>query len=583
MSPTIVLFFICVFRSFDPADQAIMDRVAVDIIQLIHFNSQKNALIVSEESFLKDELLMDTLTRISFPFTLYDSRALLSLTLHHQNAVIFVNSTSPVTKLYHHVRRNTSIKNVLIILIDEADESQILNGIHNERVTLAINRGHYLDIFFKNIDNGIQRFSSVKEMAKNLNKYPKTIGRHLTVATLNYPPFIIVETAINESSKPKIRGIEPALLQLLSETLQFTYSYIFTSPTEMWGDVIINGTSSTCTGLLGFIQRNEVEIASGDLYVDYVRLPCSEFSIPFKMSYECFLVPASMPYPKWTALYHPLALLVWTATLLSFVLSVSTLRFVAKFSTLDTFFKDTGHCFLFTLGNFLGVQQPQEIRATANRLFLISWLIAATIIPTGYRSGLISYMTFPFTPAPINTIEQLAGSSINKIIYGELVLEKLKISPSALYQKLATQIVVNNDLDYMYSLMGTGKWAIDSSQDNLRYVAATRFPPTRDGPKVHLMQECLLPLWTAFGLGKNSQIKELIDEKLMLFVEFGFVDYHRSQYAKKLKEWNPKSNRNLFAFNLNSLQGAFYIYALGITAALSCFCIEQIYRTCHFK
>ena len=318
------------------------------------------------------------------------------------------------------------------------------------------------------------------------------------------------------------------------------------------------------------------------MYIDYSRLRYISFSKPYKVGYECFIVPASHPYPKWTALYHPFTADVWPYIAVSFCFAAFILYLVTKkcfpSPMKDRCFENPQYCALYVLANFLAVRQPREIRSTANRIFLICWFIAATIIPTGYRSGLISYMTFPFTPPPMNTIEQLVNSPLQKIIYGDLIKDILLKSTSQNQNKLGQQLVTNRNLTYMFTLMKTGSWAVDSSLDNLRYVATTQYPTTSAGPQVHLMRECLLPMLAGFSLQKNSQIKTYLDRKIQILVQAGLVDFHRTQYAKKLADWNPKaSSRQLRSFSLDNLQGAFYLFAVGITISIISFFFDLLY------
>ena len=92
------------------------------------------------------------------------------------------------------------------------------------------------------------------------------------------------------------------------------------------------------------------------------------------------------------------------------------------------------------------------------------------------------------------------------------------------------------------------------------------------------MRECLLPMLAGFSLQKNSQIKTYLDRKIQILVQAGLVDFHRTQYAKKLADWNPKaSSRQLRSFSLDNLQGAFYLFAVGITISIISFFFDLLY------
>ena len=100
----------------------------------------------------------------------------------------------------------------------------------------------------------------------------------------------------------RVYGIEPSLLHILAENLNFTYEYIFAAPDEMWGEITDFGNGNlTITGLVGMLHRGEVDVALGDLYLNYDRKKYIDYTRPYGTVYECFMVPVPPPYPKWTA------------------------------------------------------------------------------------------------------------------------------------------------------------------------------------------------------------------------------------------------------------------------------------------
>jgi hypothetical protein len=226
----------------------------------------------------------------------------------------------------------------------------------------------------------------------------------------------------------------------------------------------------------------------------------------------------------------------------------------------------------------LSAQQPQEVRSPANRLFLIWFLLAAaTIIPTLYRSGLISYITFPYSPDPIDTIQQLVDSPLQKISWGDYFKSSLMDSNDPLQRKLGSQFAIATNLSQMLALLNTNSWAVMSNQGNLRYKAFTLFPPTSDGPRVHLMRECVFPTRSALGLQKHSSLKPYFDKEIYSLVESGIVEHITSQWAKKQEKWDPTNHTKLAAYSLDSLQGAFYLLGIGIALSILAFLVELMF------
>jgi len=343
---------------------------------------------------------------------------------------------------------------------------------------------------------------------------------HLKIATIHYPPFIF-----QDQEKGSVYGIEPSLLHILAEKLNFTFEYIFAAPDEMWGEILDFGNGNvTFTGILGMLQRREADIALANYYVDYNRKKYIDFTQPYGISHECFMVPVPRPNPKWTALYGPFQWPVWIATFLSFTFAALILRLGAKQrnSTLSTF-NDIYICFLFVLGHVLGIHQNhQGIRSSTSRFLFIIWLMCTFVIATIYRSELISYMTSPYTPPPVDTIQQLVDSSLGKIAYGNFVRNILLSSDISLLKQIGQQMIVTYNFTYF--------------------------------------------------------LQFFFDYEIQKLLESGLIEYHRSKFAKKsieIKNSAAKRNTSVEPLSLNDLQGAFYLLIVGFLFSLLCFGMER--------
>ncbi len=492
------------------------------------------------------------------------------------NVIIFSRHPEELTRIHHQLMGCIYASQIFIVAEMAPNVADLwLKKMQSEIIVLILrerNKG-LREIRHWMINNEINRVkllrkSNVSRIELGFDNERNLMGRYLKVATLNFPPVVFI-------SNQSIYGIEPSLMEVLASDLNFTFDYFPVSPNEMWGSVSGEGENLKATGLLGALMKKEADVALGNLYIDYTRLSIIGFSSYYKISEECFSVPATRPYPKWTALYYPFSNEVWIATITSIFFVILTLRLVAKWSiessVVDAYYHDSVLCFLTVWGHLFGLQQTQEIRSMANRIFLVWWLFGALILSTGYRSGLISFMTFPFTPPPINTIEQLVASPIRKIIYDPLMKEILMKSDNSLQRQLGSQVITNDNLTYMFSLMDSDGWAVDANLDNLRYVVATQYPMTQAGPRVHLMSECVFSMRAALGLQKESPLKPYFDREIQRVIEAGLVEYHRSRFAKKAATWNPTaSKKKIVAFSLDSLQGAFYSFAIfGLLSTLA--------------
>ncbi len=122
-------------------------------------------------------------------------------------------------------------------------------------------------------------------------------------------------------------------------------------------------------------------------------------------------------------------------------------------------------------------------------------------------------MTSPLTPPPVNTIQQLVRSSINKIMFTDYYKGVLLNSTDPWRRILGEQIIISNNLTEMYSLVldrsnketeEEDEWAVDSSLDSILYLSAGK-------PGLHLMKECLFPTRSSLGFQKDSYLKKYFD------------------------------------------------------------------------
>ena len=187
-------------------------------------------------------------------------------------------------------------------------------------------------------------------------------------------------------------------------------------------------------------------------------------------------------------------------------------------------------------------------------------------------------MTFPFTPPDIDTLQQLADSRLTKVVFGTFQKGIYLNSTLKVQQTLGDQLIPYYNLTETYLLLASGQYAVESNLDNLRYMAATMYPTKTTGPTVHLIKEAIMPVQATFGLQKDSQLKTYFDRHIQRLVEADIVGYQTNKFAKKIDKWNPKKSKVLVPFSLDSLQGAFYLVAIGYALALLAFVVENIFK-----
>ena len=474
------------------------------------------------------------------------------------DAVIFIERMTEFLPIYRQLQGFYYLNKVIAVTesIDQVDN--VLQEAENEGVSVLF---HQMVIKWT-VSGQIFRFPYF-DFKKYYDFNLKFSGRHLRVATLHYPPAVVVR------HDQSLDGIEPSLMNLIAGQLNFTFDYVLASADEMWGDIVTDSGGLSFTGIRGMLVRKEVDVAHGELYMHPSWLPFHGFSQVYKTDFDCFIVPAPRPMANWMALITPFSSQTWIATLTAFVLVSSILALSDRAS------------FLFVLGQLLWVQQPRlgGNESLGRLLLIIFWLFAATILPTVYRSGLISFLTRPYFTPPIDTFQQLVESPIKKVMFTDFYKSVLLNSTDPYRRQLGQQLVTSHNMSHMLSLLDTGNWAMDSSLDNLRYVAG------ENNKRLHLMKERLFSTRSSFGLQKDSPLKPAMDRVIQRLIEAGLVEYHRSaNYGNNKKNDEiPESASNddrLVRFSLDNLQGAFYLLSIGVVIATLAFVTELIVAKC---
>lgn len=539
--------------------------------------------------------------------------------------ILFRDQKTQLLSLYRQLRNCFYVNKVIVVINKRQTNSRsnssssLLEELKNERIFMLIESSNSLEIskWSVNQDRIHHLLYGNNKSLSGADLSLKLSGRHLKVATLHHPPAVVIrplnssEVGNCGSCGSVVEGIEPSIMKLIADQLNFTFDYVVAPANEMWGDVVTTATDqqdrdhkqltaagnnqtsviTRFTGMKGMLVRKEVDLAFGDMYMTPLWLSYISFSQIYKMDYNSFVVPSPKPLANWMALILPFSLKTWLATLASLVLVTAVLaaRFIRNRSVIES-------SFLFALGQLLWIQQPRfpDGKSSTGSLFLIwSWLFAATILSSVYRSALISFLTHPYAQQPINSIQQLVESPLNKIMFSDFYKIVLLNSTDPYRRQLGHQLKTTDNMSQMLDLLKTGKWAVDSSLDSLNYLMNDDDERGLTGPlghrDLHIMQEKLFPTRSSFGLQKDSPLKSRVDRVLQRLIEGGLVDYHRSYLMNKpsagrrfpssgAMEQRRRNNKKttLIHFSLTNLQGAFYLLGIGVFVSTMAFALEFI-------
>nr|XP_053634338.1 glutamate receptor 2-like [Cherax quadricarinatus] len=198
------------------------------------------------------------------------------------------------------------------------------------------------------------------------------------------------------------------LLDIFADKMNFEYELI-RPPDSLWGAPEADGS---WTGMLGMLQRQEVEFAVGPFVVTDLRETVCDFSTSFHTENAAIITIRPTLYNDLTGFVKPYAMEVWLLMLLSLVSVTGAVTLLVwaedklnNCSTRNIFVKAAMWALkVLTLESSLWLPITD-----GSRLIVISWLLASLVFTTSYSGILTAMLTVPRVTVPIDSLEDLVA------------------------------------------------------------------------------------------------------------------------------------------------------------------------------
>ncbi|XP_053677544.1 uncharacterized protein LOC128727603 [Anopheles nili] len=204
-------------------------------------------------------------------------------------------------------------------------------------------------------------------------------GCSLNVATFVTKPYSMIRKEGNDSVR---FGMEITIAENIAEWFNFTIAYKTPHGTVKWG--IPRARNST--GLMGMIQRHEVEFGFGSLGFNVFRNKYLKMGKPSIMSQLNVAIPADKPYTSLEKLSKPFAPAAWLCIILCYLFfsTVTLLLFDSKFVTPIERFRNPG----YNLWELLMGGPSMNFQRTSLRIFITGFVLNALVMRTMYQSAM---------------------------------------------------------------------------------------------------------------------------------------------------------------------------------------------------
>ncbi|XP_045615620.1 probable glutamate receptor [Procambarus clarkii] len=371
------------------------------------------------------------------------------------------------------------------------------------------------------------------------------------------------------------------LLQTLALKLDFQYELVH-PPDRVWGILTRDGN---WTGMLGMLQREEVEIALGPFGVSRARETVCDFSEPIYVDSYAILTTRPRLESDWSGFLKPFTSNVWLLVLMASVITCVMLTFIARqeskiFSTPYRYSLATA--VLWVLKSLTQDGMKELPKTDGSRLLVVTWLLVSFVFMSSYSSTLTAKLTVPRVVIPINSVEDLVSQTAMpwRLEFGTLLFQYYQEAteglPKAVFDGSAGTF---NDCWTDRKLIAQGQFAgicdkttmkMDMSWD-MSSTGQCRFYITGDS--------IYSPVMIAVAFKTNSPYKERVDYWILRLRESGLINLwlknEIGDISQCLRPPSASAATHASALDLDAFMGSFLVLAGGLAAGTLVFLLEM--------
>ncbi|XP_059160214.1 probable glutamate receptor [Physella acuta] len=411
--------------------------------------------------------------------------------------------------------------------------------------------------------------------------------RTLVVSTKQWLHFV---TKSVEDGRATYDGFCMDVLQYLQRALNFTSQMVEPADDE-WGRLLDNGSF---TGLMGQLQRKEVDLVAAPLTIHEMRERVMDFTFPYFVDYTSVMMKLPDPADrKWLTIIQPFRWEVHLAILMSLIFTSCLLTFMERHNphnktrdrdnsyrwSRDESFLGFYHTFWYLFGALFTQGGERLPTSLTGRSLLTCWWIFTIVISSTYSGNLIAFLTVSKQRAPFDTLaDMLAQDSYKWGFLGTTLYELVyKSTDEAIHQAIWQHIVDLNQSDPAIL-----------SRDEMTHLKAVQrgdyaYIGDRTSIELWMEQDCQLvkvkekffPLQYGLGLVNNSPYTRLFSEEVMQMCEFGLVNIWIARWWRKQNRCGGAVVADATPISVLDVQSACYTLGLGLVLAALCLAGER--------
>lgn len=422
--------------------------------------------------------------------------------------------------------------------------------------------------------NELHRIKSIMEKrVHNLNGHPLKVTAFFDESRLRFDK-------ININNVTALDGSDGLLGRLVLERMNATLNMSIPNDNQEIGELYPNGSSSGCLGALVYGKADigfNIRFYRWDQFEGKV-----EATIANGRDDICFLVPRHGKSTDIANIFRPFSFELWIAVV------VAVLCYPIVFH-LFTIRDKHRRSFFHNLLQFLAyvLQQPGHFNIKSHiRTFLVCiWMFSGLYMSYMYQGKLSGTLIIQKDAPNFNTFEELATSELTFCSlerYHRQIAHFFRAERYAGKLEPIIKRMINVSVEQLYEKIRELNSSLAFANKYHINIHMKRKLTKNSNIFYHQVEKCPIPYMAVYGLGYGSIYKTRIDSILRRAQESGIIEFWDRDL--KVKEQITQSklhagNGNV-PFTLEHLQTAFYVYCLGLIAALVVFISEHCWNRC---
>nr|XP_027214737.1 glutamate receptor-like [Penaeus vannamei] len=384
-----------------------------------------------------------------------------------------------------------------------------------------------------------------------------------------------------------IFGQEVELVLLLARFFNFSISYQWPPPGEMWGEKLANGSWNGQVGMLG---RGESDLAISNRYITS-HLGRFDFE-HYSDAYDADILPGQInlvwrqlfilatPSPKYSwfmySLYSP---------------SCSDWKEFVLYGHDPLGRHSLVYACLYMVGVHFRESQRLLPRNPSTQVLVSFMWVYAIILTTAYSSNLTAFLTVTRQPDSIETIKELRHSSLNVLGVGPLIGNLMAQSVNPDLKALTARFASMPDFDSITEQVMSRKGVMVQSRVFLEYMRE-QLTDSRGRTLVRIIKECSFPFSVGIGYPTHSPLVKKFNRVINWVVESGLFRHWKFTTLSMIRKFKMAKDKSratadpdapadaiqatgVIPLGIDHLQGIFLVLLFGLLASLLVFLAER--------